>query len=101
MANPYFRALHAKMESANARYIGHVNRPDVPSVIRDHDIVFLLARSNDPCPLVMFEAMASGCAVLASNRGGIPQGCGNGAILVDPDDFEGVVQALRPLISHP
>jgi glycosyltransferase involved in cell wall biosynthesis len=59
----------------------------------------VLSRWNDPMPQVVFEAMASGCAVLASDRGGIPEACGDAAVLVDPDDFPAVVRALRSLVA--
>jgi len=41
--------------------------------------------------------MASGCAVIASNRGGLPEACGGAAMLVDPDNFQQVVDCLRAL----
>lgn len=101
MEDPYFRTLRGKMEAAEAEFKGYVTRPFVPELVRSHDVVFLLARSNDPCPLVTFEALASGCAVVASNRGGLPEICGNAAILVDPDSIDQVVGGLRPLVTDP
>jgi len=101
MANPYFRELKGKMDAAEAHYTGHVTRPDVPALVRDHDIVCVLSRSNEPYGLVTLEGMASGCAVVASNRGGLPESCGKAAIMVNPDDFEAVVSALRSLATRP
>ena len=99
MTDPYFRTLNAKMKSAEASYLGHVHRQTVPEVTRDHDVVCVLSRTNEPFALVALEAMASGCAVIASNRGGLPEACGGAAVLVDPDDFESVVAALRRFCS--
>lgn len=97
--NSYFRHLEAKMTSAQADYLGHVPRPCVPSIMREHDVVCILSRSNEPFALVTLEAMASGCAVIASDRGGLPESCGGAAILVDPDDFDSVVQHLHALAT--
>ncbi|MEI8194434.1 MAG: glycosyltransferase family 4 protein [Phycisphaerae bacterium] len=98
MEDPFFRELRGKMERANANYLGHVTRDRIPALFRTHDIVCLLSRSHDPCPLVCLEALGSGCALLGSTRGGIPEVCGctagtgqeggsgGGAMLVDPDN---------------
>lgn len=99
MENPYFRTLKEKMDAATATYAGYVTRPNVPGVVRQHDVAFVLSRSNEPFGLVTLEAMASGCAVISSNRGGLPEACGGAAILVDPDDTAGVIRALRTLAT--
>ena len=44
--------------------------------------------------------MASGCAVIASNRGGIPEAAGGAAALVDPDDLDAVVNQLNHLVTN-
>jgi glycosyltransferase involved in cell wall biosynthesis len=74
-----------------------VTRENVPAVVRRHDVAFVLSRSNEPFGLVSLEAMASGCAVIASNRGGLPEACGGSAMLVDPDEPDAVVKLLRKL----
>lgn len=99
MNNPFFRHLKTKMDSVEADYRGHVLRPDVPALVREHDVVCVLSRSNEPFALVTLEAMASGCAVVASNRGGLPESCGGAAMLVDPDDFDSVVNCLHSLAT--
>jgi glycosyltransferase involved in cell wall biosynthesis len=101
MDDPYFRQLYGKIEAVGGKYLGHVTRPLVPELIRQHDVVCVLSRSQDPCPLVTLEAMASGCAVLGSNRGGIPQSCGEAGLLVDPDDLSAVTEKLKLIASDP
>ncbi len=101
MADPFFRELKTKMDAAGADYLGHVARPAIPELIRQHDVVCVLSRSQDPYPLVTLEGMASGCAVIASNRGGLPEACHEAGVLVDPDDFPAVVGALRALVTDP
>lgn len=96
--DPYFERLSIMMEEAGAVYLGLLPRGQVPRVIREHDVVCVPSRWNDPCPLVLFEAMASGCALIAARRGGIPQACGGGATLFDPEEPDGLVDALRQLV---
>jgi glycosyltransferase involved in cell wall biosynthesis len=99
MSDPFFRSLKEKLDVIGANYLGHVTRPNVPAVIREHDIVCVLSRSNEPFGLVVLEAMASGCAVIASNRGGLPDACGAAGIQVNPDDMPAVVNAMRLLVA--
>jgi len=101
MEDPFFRTLKGKMEAAGAEYAGHVPRARVPDLIRRHDIACVLSRSTEPFGLVALEAMACGCAVVASNRGGLPEASGGAALEVDPDDFGAVLAALRSLVADP
>jgi glycosyltransferase involved in cell wall biosynthesis len=101
MEDPFFRSLKIKMDAAGANYLGHVPRGKVPELVRAHDIVCVLSRSEEPFGLVALEAMASGCAVIASRRGGLPEACGGAAILLDPDDFTAVKDAMRRLVADP
>ena len=99
--DPYFRSLKEKMAAAHADYRGHVTRPDVPALVQNHDVVCLPARSSDPCPLVAFEALASGCALVVSNRGGLPEIVGDAAPLINPDVPGALTSELRKLASDP
>ena len=99
IANPFFRKLKDKMDAAGADYLGHVTRHDIPALIRSHDLVCVLSRSNEPFGLVVLESMASGCAVIASDRGGLPEACGGAAILVNPDDLGEVTEVMRRLAT--
>jgi glycosyltransferase involved in cell wall biosynthesis len=101
MDDPYMRLLKEKMDAVGAEYLGLVARPDVPALIRAHDIACVLSRTKDPCPLVAMEAMAGGCAVLGTDRGGLPEVCGDAAVIVNPDDFDAVVAGLTRLVTDP
>ncbi len=49
--------------------------------------------------LPILEAMASGVPVVASNRGALPEVCGNAALLVDPTDATGLTEAILAAIG--
>lgn len=101
MADPFFQQLRVKMDAVGADYKGHVTRPDVPALVRSQDVSCVLSRTHDPNPLVCLESMASGCAVIGADRGGIPDAFGEAGMLVDPEDFESVVGHLRRMASDP
>jgi glycosyltransferase involved in cell wall biosynthesis len=99
--SPYEIELRNSLENVGGEYVGLVPRDRVGELFRKHDIAFALSISQDPCPLVVLEAMASGCALIASPRGGIPQVAGEAALLVDPDDPTAVADVTMRLLNDP
>jgi glycosyltransferase involved in cell wall biosynthesis len=91
----------AELSAAGAVHTPHVPRDQVTALLRVHDIVCVLSRWDDPFPLVVLEAMASGCAVVASSRGGIPEAAGGAAVLVPSDDPDSVASILEEWASAP
>jgi glycosyltransferase involved in cell wall biosynthesis len=49
--------------------------------------------------LTFLEAMAAGCPVIAGDRDATPEVVGDAALLVDPDDTEGLADAMIHLLS--
>lgn len=96
--NSYFVRVKETVERSGGRYLGDVPRDQVPTVMRQYDVLCVLSRWADPCPLVVAEGLASGCVVLASGRGGIPEMLGNTGVIADPDNVEDVCVKLRELI---
>ncbi len=76
-----------------------VPNTEVPTIYRQHDILVVPSQFDDPCPLVLFEGMASGLASVATRRGGIPE-IGGGSIDYF-DDADGLAAALEALITDP
>jgi len=64
--------------------------------------VFGLTSREDPCPLVNFEAMESGLAVVAFlGAGGAPEVLGGGGISVPYLDVDAMSQAVLALLADP
>lgn len=95
---PYMRELRAAMGAAGARYLGHIARPDLPAIFREADVACVPSRFNEPFGLTALEGMASGCAMIVSNRGGLPEFCAGAALIIEPDAPDDLTNALRRLV---
>ncbi len=80
------------------RFVGY--RRDVPEVMRGLDIM-VLASDAEPCGRVLFEAMASGTAVVATDSGGTPEIVRDGreGLLVPPRDAAALARAVGALVD--
>ncbi|MGB7050056.1 MAG: glycosyltransferase family 4 protein [Acidimicrobiales bacterium] len=76
-----------------------VPNTEVPSIYQAHEILVVPSQFDEPCALVVLEGMASGLAMVATRRGGIPE---LGAQSIDYfDSVDDLVTALRPLLLDP
>jgi D-inositol-3-phosphate glycosyltransferase len=81
-------------------YIGP--RSDVPDVLRSLDILVLASeRDKEAFPRIIVEAMACGLPVLATAVAGVPEAVVDGetGLLVEPEDLDAFVDALRILVT--
>lgn len=65
---------------------GYIPRERALARLRHAAIVAAPAQWDDPCPLSVIEALASGCAAVVSPRGGIPEIVADAALMVDRGD---------------
>lgn len=82
------------------RLVGY--RRDVPEVMRGLDVL-VLASDAEPCGRVLFEAMASGTAVVATDSGGTPEIVRDRheGLLVPPRDPAALARAIGALVADP
>jgi glycosyltransferase involved in cell wall biosynthesis len=83
-------------------FLGYLKGRELASAYASAD-VFLFASQTETLGLVLLEAMASGLAVVACNAGGIPDAVQDGVTgyLFEPGDPEGLVKAVRRVLSNP
>lgn len=62
--------------------------------------VFVLPSLYEGFGFPPLEAMACGCPVIVSNRGSLPEVVGDAAILIDPENVESMVHAIRAVESN-
>lgn len=67
------------------------------------DVTVVPSIWQDPCPLVVLEAMASGSCVVATKVGGIPELISDGqtGVLVEPDNSNAIADAVAGILSDP
>jgi glycosyltransferase involved in cell wall biosynthesis len=80
-------------EPGGARPLGYVPDADLPALYAGAG-AFVLPSLYEGFGLTCLEAMASGVPVVASNRGALPETCGDAALLVDPGDPAAVADAV-------
>ena len=75
--------------------------PDLPAFMAALDVFVMASTCAEVMPLVLMEAMAAGCAVVATRVGGVPEiiETGRTGLLVAPGDASGLAGALRCLAS--
>src|SRR5207237_4980758 len=80
------------------RFFGY--RRDIPRVMRGLDVL-VLASDAEPCGRVLFEAMASGTAIVATDSGGTPEIVRDGreCLLVPPRDPGALAHAIGALVA--
>jgi UDP-glucose:(glucosyl)LPS alpha-1,2-glucosyltransferase len=76
---------------------GFLNHEAVMTAFARAAIAVVPSQWPEPCALTVREAMASGCATIASGRGGTPQIVGDAGIMVEPPDAAGLASTLRRL----
>lgn len=91
-----FVAAH---QSERIRFLGH--RSDVPAVLKHFDI-FVIPSYSEGLPNALMEAMAAGCACVASEVGGMTILLGGGiGCFIRPGDRAALASELERLIGDP
>ena len=63
--------------------LGFVSHNKVLNVYKESSIAIVCSRWDEPFGRTSLEASANGCAVIISNKGGLPETLTNGVILKD------------------
>ena len=97
----YIRKLH-RTRPNNTELIGYRAGAELATLLREADIYCCPSIWNDPFPMSLLEAMASGLPVVASKTGGIPEELAHGGgVMVPPEDKDALAEALVPLLNDP
>lgn len=93
-------ALRALAAGADVRFLGQISQQELARERRGAALLLAPSRSDDSCPMSVVEALADGLPVLGSDRGGLPELVGPGAV-VPARDADAWTTALRTLWSDP
>jgi spore coat protein SA len=93
---PYIKDIQAA--ALPLRFVKH---SELPAVFGSADIVVVPSVWQDPCPLVVLEAMACGRPIVATRVGGVPELLKDGynGLLVDPLSAEELSSAIDKLVN--
>jgi glycosyltransferase involved in cell wall biosynthesis len=80
------------------RWPGWIDNKDLPAIYQMAEGL-LLPSLYESVGMPIMEAMASGCAVLTSDRFGTKEIAGNAAILVDPDSVDAIAAGIDRLLN--
>ncbi len=98
---PHRQQLEKTFAGTATRFVGYLRGEDLAGAYASAD-AFLFPSSTETLGLVLLEAMAAGCPVVAANRGGIPDIVtdGENGCLYDPDQVDGLLIATRRLLEQ-
>lgn len=82
-------------------WLGQLSNEAVQASMRAASIVAIPSICAEAFGRVAVEAMANGCAVISSGRGGLPEATGPAALTVDPENPQDIASALDALMSDP
>lgn len=97
---PYRAELEKHFADLPVHFVGYLGGEQLASAYASAD-AFIFPSRTETLGLVLLEAMAAGCPVVAANSGGIPDIVTNGVngYLFDPTDELGAIKATQKLLE--
>jgi len=98
---PHRQALEAHFAGTSTHFVGYLQGRDLAAAFASAD-AFVFPSRTETLGLVLLEAMAAGCPVVAARAGGIPDIVENGVngYLFDPTDENGAIAATQHLLAE-
>ncbi|MGF1539887.1 MAG: glycosyltransferase [Pleurocapsa sp.] len=97
---PHREALKAHFAGTNTYFVGYLQGLELASAFASAD-AFVFPSRTETLGLVLLEAMAAGCPVVAARSGGILDIVTDGVngYLFEPDDPQGAITATKSLLE--
>jgi glycosyltransferase involved in cell wall biosynthesis len=92
---------NARGLSANLRFVGQVTGPALAEILNQHRILAVPSVYYEAFGVVALEAIACGCAVVASDTGGLPEAVGSCGVTFPPGDAALLAKSLSQLLDSP
>ncbi len=99
---PHRQTLEKHFEGTATYFVGYLQGLDLGAAFASAD-AFVFPSRTETLGLVLLEAMAAGCPVVAARSGGIPDIVEDGVngFLFDPTDEQGAIAATQRLLTNP
>ena len=97
---PHREALEAHFADTPTHFVGYLQGLELAAAFASAD-AFVFPSRTETLGLVLLEAMAAGCPVVAARSGGIPDIVSDGVngYLFDPSDPDGAIAATQRLLA--
>jgi len=95
----YLEAMSADIKD-NLSFIGSVPNKSLATYYSIADVFVCPSIWEEPFGMVITEAMACECAIVASKTGGIPEVVGNAGMLVDPNNIDALKSAIIRILCN-
>jgi glycosyltransferase involved in cell wall biosynthesis len=97
---PHREALEQHFAGTSTYFVGYLQGLELASAYASAD-AFIFPSRTETLGLVLLEAMAAGCPVVAANSGGIPDIVTDGVngCLFEPGDSQGAIAATKRLLE--
>jgi glycosyltransferase involved in cell wall biosynthesis len=82
-------------------FLGAQSGAALAALLRQHKILVVPSRYNEPFGVVALEGIACGCAVVGSNGGGLPEAIGPCGLTFPNGDVEALADILDQLLAKP
>jgi glycosyltransferase involved in cell wall biosynthesis len=99
---PALRELTARLElTERVAFLGAKGGAALAALLRQHKILVIPSRYDEPFGVVALEGIACGCAVVGSSGGGLPEAIGPCGLTFPNGDVESLTRTLGQLLSRP
>lgn len=98
---PYREELENHFAGTRTHFVGYLHGEELGAAYASAD-AFVFPSRTETLGLVVLEAMAAGCPVIAANAGGIPDivSDGENGFLFDPTNDDGMIEATERLLAN-
>ncbi len=98
---PLRRLAEERGVSGQVDFTGSKNPQEIALLLNCHQVLVVPSRWPEPFGIVALEGIASGCVILASNSGGLPDAVGNCGITFPLGDQAELTESLALLLCRP
>jgi glycosyltransferase involved in cell wall biosynthesis len=81
------------------KFLGHIDVKDMV-ILYKNALAFIFPTLYEGFGLPPLEAMSCGCPVVVSDRGSLPEVCGDAAVYVDPYDIKSIADGIIKVLNN-
>jgi glycosyltransferase involved in cell wall biosynthesis len=82
-------------------FAGAKQPQEISRLLNGHQVLVVPSRMPEPFGIVVLEAIASGCVIVASRAGGLPDAVGKCGITYEISDLQALTNALKLVLTKP